>query len=132
VRPAQLALPASNELNSAEKISHLAGLLRIDGISSRWKVVLVGMYYTYVLFSEKDRRLYVGYSHDVFERFKQHASGQVLATTNRRPLVLIYYEAYLSEFEAKRRERYLQGGNGRRTLKIQLSETLKGLGYRCL
>lgn len=87
------------------------------------------MYFVYVLFSKKDRRLYVGYSSDVLRRFKQHLSGQVDATCERRAVELIYYEAYLAEVEAKRREKYLKGRNGRATLKIQLSETLSRLEY---
>ena len=90
------------------------------------------MYFVYVLFSKADRKLYVGYSHDVFKRFDQHRSGQSKATKDRRPLELIYYEAYLNEEEAKRRERYLKGGNGRAVLKIQLFETLNSRGYACL
>lgn len=90
------------------------------------------MYFTYVLFSGKDQKLYVGYSHDVFRRFAQHRTGQVEATKDRRPLELIYYEAYLNEAEAKRREKYLKGGNGRAALKIQLAETLGRMGYVCL
>jgi putative endonuclease len=58
--------------------------------------------------------------------------GQVDATRDRRPLELIYYEAYLSEAEAKRREKYLKGGNGRAVLKVQISKTLEHLGYVCL
>ena len=90
------------------------------------------MYFTYVLFSMKDRKMYVGYSHDVVHRFMQHRKGQVEAMKDRQPLEMIYYEAYLDETEAKRREKYLKGGNGRATLKIQPSATLRRLGYSCL
>lgn len=88
------------------------------------------MYFTYVLFSRADRRLYIGYSSDVDQRFARHCAGEVPATHSRRPLELIYYEAYETETEAKRREKYLKGGNGRAQLKIQLSETFKRLGYK--
>jgi len=88
------------------------------------------MYFVYVLFSKKDRKLYVGYSKDVQTRFNRHKSGQVPATVNRRPLELIYYEAYSSPQEAKRREKYLKGGNGRAQLKIQIEDTLKKLNYK--
>jgi len=90
------------------------------------------MYYVYVLLSLKDRELYIGYSTDVYERFEWHKSGRVTATTNRRPLELIYFESYLNEEEAKRREKYLKGGNGRDQLKKQLDITLKKVGYKHL
>ncbi|MBU1349001.1 GIY-YIG nuclease family protein [Patescibacteria group bacterium] len=90
------------------------------------------MYFVYVLFSRSDRKLYIGYSHDVSKRFRQHQMGQVEATKNRRPLELIYHEAYSDEQEAKRRERYLKGGNGRAILEVQLAKTLIRLGYVCM
>lgn len=88
------------------------------------------MYYIYVLFSHKDRMLYVGYTNDLKRRIGEHKTGVSQATKNRRPVSLIYYECYLTAFEAMRREKYLKGGNGREQLKIQLSETLRRLGYK--
>ena len=50
-------------------------------------------YYTYVLYSEKDNKNYIGYTHNLFLRFEQHKKGKVPSTKNRRPLKLIYFEA---------------------------------------
>ena len=88
------------------------------------------MYYVYVLFSKKDHELYIGYTNDLEERIKQHKEGKSRATVFRRPLTLIYYEAYLRWSDAKRREKYLKGGNGRAQLKVQLQGILKELGYK--
>ena len=44
------------------------------------------MYYTYVLLSEADRRLYIGATHDLRRRIEQHAAGRVGSTAYRRPL----------------------------------------------
>lgn len=88
------------------------------------------MYYTYVLFSEVDRSLYTGYTSNLTRRFRDHCAGRADSTRNRRPLKLIYYEAYLTSEEALRRERYLKGGNGRGILKRQLELTLRRLNYR--
>lgn len=90
------------------------------------------MYYVYILFSEKDKQLYTGYSPDLKSRFKAHINGFVKATKHRRPLKLIYYEAYSKELDARRREKYLKGGNGRNELKIQLKEVLTELKYKSL
>lgn len=90
------------------------------------------MYYVYILFSEKDKELYTGFSPDLKSRFKAHTNGFVKATKYRRPLKLIYYEGYVKELDARRREKYLKGGNGRGELKIQLKEILKELGYKYL
>jgi len=82
------------------------------------------------LFSEKDKQLYTGFSPNLRSRFKAHTNGFVKATKYRRPLKLIYYEAYSKESDARRREKYLKGGNGREVLKVQLEEILKDLNYK--
>lgn len=90
------------------------------------------MFYVYVLFSQKDKQLYTGYTDDLKARIKKHEAGFVRATKSRRPLKLIYYEAYLKEPDAKRREKYLKGGKGRSELKIQLAGVFNDLGYKHL
>lgn len=71
------------------------------------------MFYVYVLQSTKDYKLYIGYSADLKERIKEHSRGKVTSTKNRRPLVLIYYEAYREEKDARVREIFLKTGQGR-------------------
>ena len=88
------------------------------------------MYYVYILFSEKDGKLYTGFSPDLKTRIKKHNSGFVLATKDRRPLKLIHYEAYSSSIDAKRREEFLKGGKGKQELKIQLNNCFKKLNYK--
>jgi len=90
------------------------------------------MYYVYVVFSKKDNELYIGYTNDLEKRIREHKSGKSLATKFRQPLALIYYEAYLRWSDAKRREKYLKGGNGRGQLKIQLQDILRDLRYKHL
>ena len=78
------------------------------------------MFYVYVLQSESDDGLYIGFSKDLRQRLKQHQQGKSFATSYRGPWRLIYYEAYLDEEDALGRERYLKNGGGRRFLKSQL------------
>jgi putative endonuclease len=66
------------------------------------------MYYVYVLKSQKHRRLYYGFSSDLMNRIKEHNSGYVPSTKSSIPWKLIYYEAYLSEDDAKTREKQLK------------------------
>ncbi|PIR78238.1 MAG: excinuclease ABC subunit C [Candidatus Magasanikbacteria bacterium CG10_big_fil_rev_8_21_14_0_10_36_16] len=66
------------------------------------------MYYTYILKSQKDDKYYIGFSSDLKKRFEQHTLGKVNATKNRRPLKLIYYEAYQTENNARLREKNLK------------------------
>ena len=75
------------------------------------------MYYTYVLRSKRDGKLYIGYTDNIDGRFIRHANGLVESTRERRPLELIYYEACLSKQMALKREKYFKTGFGRRFLK---------------
>jgi len=84
------------------------------------------MYYTYVLQSTKDKNYYVGYTKDLKLRFEQHDKGQVESTKDRRPLVLIYYEACLDKFDANKREKYLKSYHGKMFLKGRLKSYLTG------
>ncbi|MFC1613310.1 GIY-YIG nuclease family protein [Patescibacteria group bacterium] len=81
------------------------------------------MYYVYILYSKKDKKLYVGYTNDLRSRYIEHQKGLVKSTKHRRPLKLIYYEAYISESNARRRELFYKSGRGRETLKKILEET---------
>tara|TARA_B100000959_G_scaffold282841_1_gene350212 strand:- start:276 stop:557 length:282 start_codon:yes stop_codon:yes gene_type:complete len=78
------------------------------------------MFYVYILHSENDGQLYTGFTDNLKTRVKKHKDGFVKATKHRRPLSLIYYESYIDESDAKRREKYLKGGNGKEDLRIQL------------
>ncbi len=83
----------------------------------------------YILYSGKDKQLYTGFTHDLKSRYKAHVNGFVSATKYRRPLVLIYYEAYVEQSDAKQRETYLKGGKGKKELKIQLRHIFEKLKY---
>lgn len=66
------------------------------------------MFYVYILKSNKDNKLYIGYTNSLKRRIQEHNSGGNTSTKFRRPLDLIYYEAYKSEGDAKHREKMLK------------------------
>jgi putative endonuclease len=66
------------------------------------------MFYAYILKSKKDSDLYIGSTNDLRERLKKHNLGKVFSTKLRRPLEVIYYEAYKSEKDARKREHNLK------------------------
>jgi putative endonuclease len=78
------------------------------------------MYYTYVLQSKKDHKLYYGYTKDLTRRFEDHNNGQVGSTMDRRPLKLIYYESCCSKEDALNREQYFKTYRGRQFLQKRL------------
>jgi len=88
------------------------------------------MYYIYILFSKKDKKLYIGFTPNLKLRIEKHNKGFVVSTKDRRPLKLIYYEAYYNQSDAKRREKFLKGGKGHNELKTQLKEVFKKINYK--
>jgi putative endonuclease len=83
------------------------------------------VFYVYVLQSESDDGLYIGFSADLRRRLAEHQQGLAFATSYRGPWKLIYYEAYLEEADALGRERYLKSGGGRQFLRKQLRHHLQ-------
>ena len=79
------------------------------------------MYYVYILQSQKDKQLYIGYSTDLKKRVESHNSGKNSATKPFRPYKIIFYEAFLNGVDAKHREEYLKSGFGRRSIKKMLA-----------
>ncbi|MBI2673956.1 MAG: GIY-YIG nuclease family protein [Candidatus Zambryskibacteria bacterium] len=74
------------------------------------------MYCVYILQSQKDKSLYIGYTTNIGKRLAEHNSGKSQATRPFRPYELIYYEAFIDMKDAKSREEYLKSGWGRRTI----------------
>jgi putative endonuclease len=80
------------------------------------------MFYVYILHSDADGLLYTGYTPDMQSRLKAHQGGFVRSTRSRLPLRLIHAEAFLHAEDAKRREKYLKGGNGKLEIAVMLKK----------
>ncbi len=80
------------------------------------------MFYTYVIKSQKDGKLYIGHTKDLIARMKEHNDGLVKSTKSRKPFKLSYYEACNILEDAIKREKSLKTGFGRRYLKQRLSD----------
>ena len=78
------------------------------------------MFYVYVLKSLLDNKHYIGFSKDLRKRTKDHMEGRVPSTKSRRPLELIYYEAFKYEQDARKQEEFYKTGQGRRVLSKRL------------
>lgn len=66
------------------------------------------MFYVYLLKSEKDKTLYIGYTNDLKRRLSEHDNKKNVSTKHKAPFQLIYYEAYASRADAKHREQMLK------------------------
>lgn len=82
-------------------------------------------YCVYILFSLKDKKLYIGYTTDLKRRMTEHFGGKNISTKNRRPFLLIFCEHYFSKEDAKRRELYFKTSPGKKALKLMLRHTFE-------
>lgn len=71
----------------------------------------------YILISERDNKRYIGSTNDLNRRLHEHNSGKVRSTKNRIPLRLIYKEEFLTEREARLREKFFKTHKGFNVLK---------------
>ena len=78
------------------------------------------MYYVYIIFSDKLQKKYIGFSTDLKNRIKEHNKGKCVSTTKGKPWKLVYYEAFVSEKDARREELFLKTGKGRERIKYLL------------
>jgi putative endonuclease len=82
------------------------------------------MFYTYIIQSNKNDSLYIGYTSDLKRRLIEHNQGLNLSTKAYIPWKIIYYEACITESDAKRREMYLKTTQGGRMLKLRIRDYL--------
>jgi len=82
-------------------------------------------YYVYILFSLKDKGLYIGFTTDLKKRLREHAKGQSTATKFRTPFKLLHYEYFIDKADAKAREEFLKSGYGREQLDQILKRTFE-------
>ena len=71
------------------------------------------MYYTYVLQSKKDSKMYADFTKNLKQRFELHNKGLIESTKQRRPFSLIYYEACIDQQDAIKREKYFKNYHGK-------------------
>lgn len=84
----------------------------------------IKFHYVYVLISLKDGLFYIGYSDNLKQRLQEHCQGKNISTRNRRPIELIFYEAFPNKFDTLKRERYFKTTKGKVTLRQMLKEYL--------
>lgn len=83
------------------------------------KITCAIMYYVYAP-KCKDNSVYVGYSKDLKSRIARHRNGKVKSTKSKLPVRLVYYEAYSSQQDARKREVLLKQHKPKNDLKAQI------------
>jgi putative endonuclease len=66
------------------------------------------MFYVYIIKSEIDSKLYIGYTDNLRRRISEHKKKKVKSTKYRGKMKLIYYEAYRCLKDAMTREQNLK------------------------
>ena len=74
--------------------------------------------------SKKDNKFYIGFTSNLKRRIKEHNDGQAISTSKRGPLILIMYEAYMLESDARAKERFFKTTRGKMQLRKQLKNFL--------
>jgi putative endonuclease len=84
------------------------------------------MWYIYILLL-RNKNLYTGFTNDLRRRIAEHKRGKVESTRHIFPIKLIYYEAYILESDAIRREKFLKTTEGKRLLRQQIRDLLNDI-----
>jgi putative endonuclease len=74
------------------------------------------MLWVYVLWSDKLGKRYVGCTEDVGKRLKEHNAGRTPFTRRGVPWIVVHSEQIETVAEARKRERFLKSGAGRKWL----------------
>jgi len=82
----------------------------------------IAMYYTYVIKSLVDGKLYVGSTSNLKRRFAEHQTGKVISTKHRKPFKLLFYEAYGEKLLSIKREKYLKSSDGHKDINKRFGE----------
>ena len=79
------------------------------------------MYYTYIIKNKLNGKLYIGSTNNLKRRLSEHRK--------KTSFILVYYEAFLSETDARNREKQLKHfGKAYQGLKKKIQNSLKGAG----
>ena len=79
------------------------------------------MSYTYILYSSKCDRYYIGYCIDINLRLERHNKGYVKATHNCRPYILKAFKVWGSESEARKEELRIKKMKSRKYLEYLIA-----------
>lgn len=83
----------------------------------------VSKHYVYILYSIRDKGLYIGYATNLKTRLLNHSNNKVTSTKYRNPFKLIHYEYFINKKDAEAREKFLKSGYGRKQFKKFLKQT---------
>jgi putative endonuclease len=87
------------------------------------------IYTVYILYSPQFRKIYIGQTSDLINRFYSHNFLGREWTARYRPWEVIYSETFSSRSMALKRERELKGGKGRTWIWLKIQEEFNSYGF---
>jgi putative endonuclease len=78
------------------------------------------IYYTYVLYSQKFDKLYIGHTSDIQKRLFEHNAGKSRFTKSYISWELVYYEKFSTRSLAMKREKELKSHRGREFMRKEI------------
>ena len=72
------------------------------------------MYFVYILKSLKNGKYYIGSTHNLDKRLKEHNEGKTKSIRAYIPYEIVYKETFTSNTEARKRENYIKKRKSRK------------------
>lgn len=88
------------------------------------------MFTVYILYSNKYKKKYIGYTSNLIERFRSHNElGTKGFTIKYRPWVVLHTEIFETKSEAITRENELKSGQGRSWINSKIIPLYQSVGF---
>ena len=79
------------------------------------------MWFTYILYSSKIDKYYVGYTSNLQLRLERHNSGWGKYSSRGTPWELVYFEKFISKHDAIKRENQIKKKKSRKYIEALIS-----------
>ena len=81
------------------------------------------MFITYILQLAKSGRFYIGHTEHIAKRLLRHNSGEVTATKNKGPWIVVYKESFETRSQAVERELEVKSKKSRKYIEALIIGT---------
>jgi len=78
-------------------------------------------YLTYILYSNKTNKYYIGYTSNIETRLEKHNLGGTTSTRSGRPCKLMYFETFDNKTDAIKRENEIKKKKSRKYIEYLIS-----------
>jgi len=84
------------------------------------------MFFTYILYSERFGKIYIGFTSDLENRLASHNDVRNKGWTKKfQPWTMVYFEGFEKKSDAMKREKQLKSANGRAFIHSEIISKLQ-------